>query len=202
MNISTSYDPTVFDLPMNRVELLREAIGQRICQIYRIGPEDPIGAPGIMDRHSKTLGFNYYPGTIVLEFDSGYLLGISDDEPLCSLNVATTPTPLEDFTLSGAFVFDVWNPMLSNSLTQRLINERILRIEILQGPAFNARYEGIPRETVLRFRTHSGMEWFCTYRFLEPFHDVFLIVEDVLSESELRRFRNSLKKSKLLKTVK
>jgi hypothetical protein len=201
MNPSPSYDPMLFDLPTKRLALLQPVIGQKISRIFRIGPENPADEPGVMEQYPKDLGFNYYPGTLLFEFTSGYNLAISDDEQPCSLNVASLPMPVEDFDFSEAHVFEGKDLRFGNEHASGLIGEVIQRIDIIQGPPYSALFEALPRENVLRLLMKSGCEVFLTYNFLEIYHDVFLILDTILSDAERIRFHDHLKKSVLLQTI-
>jgi hypothetical protein len=101
----------------------------------------------------------------------------------------------------GPYVIDVQDAKRSNLPSQQLVGQVIQRIQIFRGPAFNSRYEGIPRENVLHLSMQSGIEVYLTYRFLEPYHDVFVIVTSLLTEVELFQFRDAMERSVLLQAI-
>ena len=164
-----------------REELLKKVIKSKVIRMIRYGlePKEDFLCEYELDEEKA---FSLSEGSLVIEFENGISLGFNSDEETCSIIMWAESyygqyrnNQLKDDM--ELFPIDSKDEKYSTSFFSGIINQTLVKYEIIKQEPFSATFYGLPREVGLCLVFSNGSQMIISHQLTRAVSSNFTILE-------------------------
>lgn len=175
------YNIFVPEVPSKREELLKEVVKSKVVSMirYDLEPKEQFLQEYGLDEKKA---FSLSEGAFVIEFSNGISLGFSSDEEICSI-ITWAESYYDDHRNNqlkdeiDLFPIDSTDPKYSTSFFSSIINETLIKYEIIKQEPYSATFYNLPREVGLCLIFSNGSQMVISHQLTKEVPNDFTILE-------------------------
>lgn len=170
------------DILSKREEIYNKLLNHRVVNMVRFGLEPKEMFSDIYNISDAKSAFSLSEGALLLEFDNNTSIAFNSDEELCSIISWTEKFNgkykenllIED---SELFPINVNDISYSSSYFSEVINQKLVKFEIIKQEPFSATYYSLPREVGLILYFSNNSQIVISHQLTKRVSDNFTVLE-------------------------
>jgi len=170
------------DILSKREELFVSVINSKVIKMVRYGLEPKEKFSEQYNISDEKKAFSLCEGALLIEFDNGISLAFNSDEEICSIiswaeqyggKHSNNMLKNED----ELFPINANDPNYSTKYFSDIINQKLVRYEIIKQEPFSPTYFALPREVGLQLIFSGGYNIMLSHQLTKLVSDNFTILE-------------------------
>lgn len=150
--------------------------------MVRFGLEPKEKFSDIYNINDAKSAFSLSEGALLLEFDNNTSIGFNSDEELCSVISWTEKfngKPKENLLITDSKLFPINanDPFYSSRYLSEVVNQKLIKFEIIKQEPFSATYYSLPREVGLILYFSNNSRIVISHQLTKLVSDNFTVLE-------------------------